>query len=474
VTELLLAGAHLIVLDPDTLHWNADLFIEDNRVRWVEPHTSAQREQIVRRDTCEVIDASGWVVLPGLVNTHLHSHQFPLRSIEPLQHRPLPAWLSYMAHLTSKLSIEDCAAGVRAALLELALSGCTATVDMPWLVKERDRELLTASVAAAQEVGLRYVLVRSGITSNTTDGEIDTVALENSRDFIAGCEWAARHIPTLGTNGRTGVAIGPSNLFTSTFGEFQDCVAIAAETGAGFHTHFLESQFEEEALWKRDGLSPHGFLAVIGISRVKPRWIAHAVYANQRVIAGLADLQVAVASCPTSNARGEGIAPVRHMVQQGLTVGVGVDGPAGNDACNLLSELKMVRTLQGALPHQSYLTWQETLRIGTQGGAQTIGLPQGCGTLHPGAPADLAAFNLHGNIALAGVHHPVIGLLSCTPPRPELVMVDGEVIVRSGQHVRLDERDISAQIMSIVGRLRCTLPDIMHYPFSKFNSGSEQ
>src|ERR687895_1836304 len=456
MTELLLAGAHLVVLDPETLLWNADLFIEDKHVRWVEPHTSAQREEIVRRDTCEVIDASGWVVLPGLVNTHLHSHQFPLRSIASLQHRPLPVWLSYMASLTSKLSIEDCTAGVRAALLELALSGCTATVDMPWLVKERDRELLTASVAAAQEVGLRYVLVRSGITSNTAGGEIDPLALENSRDFIAGCEWAARHIPTLGTNGRTGVAIGPSNLFTSTFGEFQECVDIAAATGAGFHTHFLESKFEETALWKRDGLSPHGFLAKISITQVSPRWVAHAVFANQRVIAGLADLQVAVASCPTSNARGEGIAPVRQMLQQGLTVGVGVDGPSGNDACNLLSELKMLRTLQGALPHQSYLTWQETLHVGTQGGAQAMGLPHGCGTLHPGAPADLAAFNLCGNITLAGVHHPVLGLLSCTPPRPVLVMVDGEVIVRSGQHVRLDERDISAQIMSIVGRLRCS------------------
>src|ERR687895_414276 len=464
MTELLLAGAHLVVLDPETLLWNADLFIEDKHVRWVEPHTSAQREEIVRRDTCEVIDASGWVVLPGLVNTHLHSHQFPLRSIASLQHRPLPVWLSYMASLTSKLSIEDCAAGVRAALLELALSGCTATVDMPWLVKERDRELLTASVAAAQEVGLRYVLVRSGITCNMEGGEINPIAIENPTDFLLGCEWAAQHVPSLGTNGRIGVAIGPSNLFTSTFGEFQDCAAIAAETGAGFHIHFLESQFEEELLWRRDGLSPHEFLAAIGIRQVSPRWVAHAVYANQGVIAGLKKLGVAVASCPISNARGEGIAPVKQMLRQGLTVGVGVDGPAGNDACNLLSELKMLRTLQGALPHQSYLTWQETLRIGTQGGANAIGLPQGCGTLHPGAPADLAAFSLHGNIELAGVHHPIIGLFSCTPPPPELVMVDGEVIVRSGQHVRLDERDISAQIMSIVGRLRllCQTSCIIH------------
>jgi cytosine/adenosine deaminase-related metal-dependent hydrolase len=456
MAEILLAGAHLIVLDPDTLHWNADLLIEDNRVRWVEPHTSAQREEIVRRDTCEVIDADGWVVIPGLINTHLHSHQFPLRSIEPLQHRPLPAWLSHVAHLTSLLTIEDCAAGVRAALLELALSGCTATVDMPWLLKERDRKLLTASVAAAQDVGLRYVLVRSGMTNNTGLADIDPLALEKPADFLNGCEWAAQQVPALRLDGRVGVAIGPSNLFTSTFGEFQTCVDIAAETGAGFHTHFLESQSEEAALWKRNGLSPHGFLESIGITRVSPRWVAHAVFAHQNVLAGLSDLSVAVASCPTSNARGEGIAPVRHMLQQGLTVGIGVDGPSGNDACNLLSELKMLRTLQGALAHQSYLTWQETLHVGTQGGAQAMGLPHGCGTLHPGAPADLAAFNLCGNITLAGVHHPVLGLLSCTPPRPVLVMVDGEVIVRSGQHVRLDERDISAQIMSIVGRLRCS------------------
>jgi 8-oxoguanine deaminase len=454
MSELLLAGAQLIVLDSETLVWDADMLIEDNQVRWVLPHTSAHQEELGRLGTCEVINADGWVVLPGLVNTHLHSHQFPLRSIEPLQHRPLPAWLSYMAHLTSKLSIEDCAAGVCAALLELALSGCTATVDMPWLLKGRDRELLTASVEAAQEVGLRYVLVRSGMTDNAGFADIDPVALEHPADFLTGCEWAARHIPLLGGKGRIIVAIGPSNLFTSTFGEFQACVDIAAETGAGFHTHFLESESEENALWKRDGLSPHGFLEAIGIRQVRPRWVAHAVFAHQRVLSGLRDLGVAVASCPTSNARGEGIAPVQSMLQQELIVGIGVDGPAGNDACNLLSELKMLRTLQGALPGQSYLTWQETLHIGTKGGAQAIGLPQGCGTLHPGAPADLAAYCLTGNIALAGVHHPVIGLLSCSPLRPALVMVDGEVIVRNGHHVRLDEQAIATKIMLIVGRLR--------------------
>jgi 8-oxoguanine deaminase len=454
MAEILLAGAHLVVLDPDTLLWNADLLIEDNQVRWVESHTRAQQEEISRHDTSEVIDADGWVVLPGLVNTHLHSRQIPLRSIESLQHRALSDWLSYMANLTIKLSIEDCAAGVRAALLELALSGCTATVDMPWLVKQRDRDLLAASVEAASDVGLRNVLVRSGITCNTGGGDIDPVALEKPNDFLAGCEWAAQHVPALGANGRIGVAIGPSNLFTSTIGEFKTCVDIAADAGAGFHTHFLESQFEEEMLRKQDGLEPHGFLESIGITRARCQWVAHAVFANKRVIEGLGDLGVAVASCPTSNARGEGIAPVRRMLHRGLIVGIGVDGPAGNDACNLLSELKMLRTLQGALPRQSYLTWQETLQVGTQGGAQAIGLPQGCGTLHPGAPADLAAFRLNGNIALAGVHHPVLGLLSCTPPRPELVMVDGEVIVRNGHHVHLDEQDLTTKIMMIVGRLR--------------------
>jgi len=149
-----------------------------------------------------------------------------------------------------------------------------------------------------------------------------------------------------------------------------------------------------------------------------------------------------VAHCPCSNMRlASGIAPIRAMRDAGVSVGLGVDGAASNDAGHMLGEARMAMLLQrvahGAEKGPSAMSAREALEIATLGGAKVLNRDD-IGALAPGMAADIVTFPLN-EIGLAGaLHDPLAALLFCHVPRVQHSIVNGRVVVRDGRLTTLE------------------------------------
>ena len=176
-------------------------------------------------------------------------------------------------------------------------------------------------------------------------------------------------------------------------------------------------------------------------------WYAHAIYLNAKEIALMAETGTGVAHCPSSNMRlGSGIAPIREMLDAGVKVGLGVDGSASNDSSHMLAEARMALLLQRVAKGANALTVEETLEMGTLGGARVLGRDD-LGTLAPGKAADFIGIDLDRlEYAGAACHDPLGSIVMCTPPTVDLSVINGRMVVENGVIPGLDmERLIARQ-----------------------------
>jgi cytosine/adenosine deaminase-related metal-dependent hydrolase len=157
----------------------------------------------------------------------------------------------------------------------------------------------------------------------------------------------------------------------------------------------------------------------------------------------LASTGTCVAHCPSSNARlGAGIAPVRDLLDAGVPVGLGVDGPASQEAGQLGSELRQALLAARTRGGPAALTARDALAIGTIGGARCLGRADELGSLEVGKLADIALWRLDG-LGHAGIDDPVAALVFGPPAPLALLLVGGRSIVERGQLRTADEADLA-------------------------------
>jgi cytosine/adenosine deaminase-related metal-dependent hydrolase len=162
-------------------------------------------------------------------------------------------------------------------------------------------------------------------------------------------------------------------------------------------------------------------------------WHAHCVKLDAQGIGLFASTGTGVSHCPSSNMRlASGIAPLRAMLDAGVSVGLGVDGSASNDSSHLLAEARQALLLQRVGFGPAALTAREALALATRGGARVLGRDD-VGQLSPGMAADIVAFDL-ADVGFAGAgHDPLAALVFCSPARAALSVINGRVVVRDGQ-----------------------------------------
>jgi cytosine/adenosine deaminase-related metal-dependent hydrolase len=177
-------------------------------------------------------------------------------------------------------------------------------------------------------------------------------------------------------------------------------------------------------------------------------WHAHCVKLDAHGIGRFAATGTGVAHCPCSNMRlASGIAPIRRMLDAGVTVGLGVDGSASNDAAHLLNEARQAmllarvgRSLEpfGCDDGPREMGAQDVLEIATRGGAKVLGRSD-IGVLAPGMAADLAIYDIR-TLGFAGgaVHDPIGALMFCASANAAYTIVNGKVVVRQGQLTTVD------------------------------------
>ncbi|WP_425501552.1 8-oxoguanine deaminase [Roseobacter ponti] len=404
---------------------NADLVIRDGVVADIGPENAGG---------LPVVDVSGCVVTPGLVNTHHHLYQTLTRAVPAGQNALLFGWLQALYPIWAKFTPEHFFTSAQVGMAELALSGCTLTSDHLYLYPNGAR--LDDTIHAAAETGLRFQPTRGAMSIGVSAGGLPPDDLvETEAAVLDDCVRVidAFHDPSPGSMCRVGVA--PCSPFSVSRELMRDAALLARDKGVMMHTHLAENEEDIAYSLAQFGCRPGQYAEELGW--VGPDvWHAHCVRLDPEEIALFARTGTGVAHCPCSNCRlGSGIAPVRAMRDAGVPVGLGVDGSASNDAGNLVAEARQAMLLQRVARGADAMSPGEALEIATRGGADILGRPE-CGRLEVGSRADIAVWDVSG-IESAGSWDPA-ALLLAGPVTVRDLFVEGREVVRDGQLKTLD------------------------------------
>ena len=430
----------------ETLIRNADTVITmDDARRVLSGADVLMRDGVIAeigqglQTTGKVVEGAGCLVTPGLVNTHHHLYQTLTRAVPAGQDALLFGWLRALYPIWGRFTPEHFAVSTQIGLAELALSGCTLSSDHLYLYPNGAR--LEDTIHAAAELGLRFHPTRGAMSIGESKGGLPPDALvEEEAAILEDCIRVVDsfHDPAEGAMCRVGLA--PCSPFSVSPDLMRDAALLARDKGVMLHTHLAENEEDIAYSLETFGCRPGQYAQDLGW--VGPDvWHAHCVKLDPAEIALFAETKTGVAHCPCSNCRlGSGIAPVRHMRDAGVPVGLGVDGSASNDAGNLVAEARMAMLLQRVAQGADAMSPGEALEIATRGGADILGRPD-CGRLAVGKRADVAIWDMRG-IEAAGSWDPA-ALLLTGPTTVKHLFVEGREIVRDG-HVQTI--DLGAQI----------------------------
>lgn len=384
----------------------------------------------------EVLDVSGKLVLPGLVNTHHHLYQSLTRAVPGAQDAGLFDWLRRLYPIWARMTPEDVDLATRTGLLELAHSGCTTVFDHQYLWPNGSG--VGDQVAAAHELGIRFVVSRGSMSLGESDGGLPPDSVVESEDAIL--EDSARTIDEF-HNGSPGsmtqVVIAPCSPFSVTPELMRASAELARERGVRLHTHLAETKDEEEFCLATFGARPVGYAEDLGWAGADV-WYAHGVFVDAAEIDRMAEAGTGVAHCPSSNMRlASGIAPIAAYRERGVAVGLGVDGSASNDGGNLLGEARqamLVARLAASpgLGGGSQMSARTALELATLGGARILGRTD-IGSLEAGKCADFFTLDL-SRIEYAGaLHDPVAAAVLCAPVPASHTYVQGRAVISGGE-----------------------------------------
>jgi len=438
-TFLLKNAALLITMDEGRRRIEqGGLLVRDNVIEMVGPSSELPQE------ADRVIDASGMVVLPGLVNTHHHLYQTLTRALPAVQDVELFDWLVALYPIWAELTAEAVYVSAQIGLAELMLSGCTTASDHLYIYP--NDVTLDAEILAAQELGIRFHPCRGSMSLGKSKGGLppDRV-VQTEEEIMANCQRVVDtyHDPTPYSMCR--IVIAPCSPFSVTEELMRQSVLWARQRGLTLHTHVAETLDEEEFCLRKVGLRPVEYMQELGWVG-EDVWYAHAIYLSEEEMDLLAETGTGVAHCPTSNMRlGSGIAAIREMLDRGVKVGLAVDGSASNDSSHVLAEARMAMLLQRVQKGAGALSAQEAMEMATLGGAALLGRDD-IGSLSPGKAADFIAINLD-RLEYAGAGHDPLGaLLFCRSVNVDLSVINGRVVVEKGHIAGFDlERAIARQ-----------------------------
>ena len=439
MTSVLLRGCHVVTMNPERAEYESGYIVVDgNRISSVGAGPAPAGLDLTG---ALIVDATGCLVTPGLINTHHHLYQWATRG--RAVDSTLFGWLTELYPVWAQLDEQLVTDAATAALAWLARTGCTTTTDHHYVFPRDGGDVLGATIAAARAVGLRFHPTRGSMDLGRSAGGLppDDV-VEDLDAILAGTDQAisAFHDPAPGSMLRMGVA--PCSPFSVT-GELMVAAAeLARDRGVRLHTHLAETADEDAFCAERFGCTPVEYLDSLGWL-ADDVWLAHGVHLTDPAIARLAATGTGVAHCPSSNARlGAGICRTADLIAAGVPVGLGVDGSASNEESSLVGEVRQAVLMARAVGGPQAMTVRQSLELATLGGARLIGRSDELGSLEAGKLADLALWRIDG-LALAGIADPVAALALGSRPPLDLLLVNGKVVVERDEVATVDETAVA-------------------------------
>ncbi|WP_234698090.1 amidohydrolase family protein [Lacisediminihabitans changchengi] len=392
----------------------------------------------------EVIDASGCVVTPGLVNAHHHLLQSAFRTLPGTRGVVMSEWLPTMAAAYTRVGVdaELAHAAASVGLAEALLSGVTTVADhhLTWPSGADTVAIATATTDAARALGARLAFVRGSARDDPQDAAASAAAIVEA--LLPGTRGG------VSDDGMLQLAVGPAGVHSDSRETFELLGEVAATYALKRRTQANE-QVDVAIALEKYGKRPIDLLEEWGWLETGVT-LAHLCDVTDDEIRRLAASGITATHAPGCDLpMGWGIAPVSALREAGIVVGLGTSGGGSNDAGHLLADARLA--MQVAPLVGAPIAARSVLGMAMAGSAAGLGRPE-LGQLRPGAAADLCVWDVSG-VADAGVADPVAGLLWAAPGRrPKHVVVAGRVVVRDYELVTADEREIVATLNSRLGR----------------------
>ncbi|MGI9146488.1 MAG: amidohydrolase family protein [Chloroflexota bacterium] len=380
------------------------------------------------------VDATGLVIVPGLVQAHLHLCQTLFRGLA--EDKPLLAWLrERIWPLEAAHDPESLRASARLGIAELLLGGTTAILDMG-TVHHTD-----ALFEAAAETGIRYT---GGKALMDTGDHVPAGLLETTAAALRASDGLA-HVWHEREGGRLRYAYSPRFVLTATHDLLRSVGARARANRMLVHTHASEQRQEADLIKERFGVPNIQLLANLGLSETNA-CLAHCVWPDPAEIDVLASGGATVVHCPSCNMKlGSGAAPIADYLERGVNVALGADGAASNNRLDGWEELRLAGLLGKFRDGPAALAAADLFEMATLGGARGLGLDADIGSLEVGKYADLAVLDLRGSHA-AGPEDVYTRLVySARATDVRLVTVGGKVMVENGVLTAFNEADAAAE-----------------------------
>jgi 8-oxoguanine deaminase len=378
-----------------------------------------------------VFDASGHVVLPGLINTHHHFYQTLTRALPAAMDRELFPWLQALYPVWARLTPESLELSVTVAMSELLLSGCTTTTDHHYVFPAGLEDAVDIEVAVAKRLGVRVLLTRGSMNRSQRDGGLPPDSVVQDEDTIlADSERVVAKHHERGEEGMVQIALAPCSPFSVTTSLMRKTAELAERLDVRLHTHLAETEDENKFCEQIHNCRPLDYLEQCGWLNART-WLAHGIFFNAAEMKRLGKAKTSISHCACSNQiLASGCCPVCEMEEAGVGIGLGVDGSASNDASNLMQEVRAAFLLQRARYGVTRVSHNDALRWATKGSAACVGRPE-LGEIAVGKAADLALFKLD-ELRFSGHGDPLAALVLCGAHRADRVMVAGKWAVIDG------------------------------------------
>jgi 5-methylthioadenosine/S-adenosylhomocysteine deaminase len=426
VVDLNISGGTVVPMVEDRRWHTGDVLVTDGRIVAL---TEGPAKDVTPH---KVIDASGCLVVPGFVQSHVHVVQSLLRhqadGLELLQWLRDRTW-PYEAALDG----DGVQAAAELGIAELLCGGTTSILDFG-TTHDHERVFETAA-----RMGIRMT---SGMTHMDVGDEVPPALLEDRDQSLAeaqrlGERWHGAE------NGRLGYAVTPRFALSCSRELLEGCVALARDRGWMVHTHASENSDEVAAVRSLFGLSNIKYLDSLGLTGCDVV-LAHGVHLDADEKNLLARTDTAICHCPGANLKlASGIAEIPALLNLDIRVGLGADGAPCNNRLSVFHEMALAGTLHGLRPNGRNLDAWTVLAMATRVGARVIGLGERVGTLEVGKLADVAVIDATA-WSLLPSGDPASRLVYGANARDvRHVVVDGRVVVEHGclttvrpEHVR--------------------------------------
>ncbi len=440
------ADAIVTVDRDDRVLKQANIWIDDGVIRYVGPEACLADQ---------VIDATGCIVYPGLINTHHHLYQTFTRNLPQVQRMELFSWLKTLYEIWRGMDAEWVYWSALTGLGELVKYGCTTCMDHHYVFpRDGTEDLIAQQFRAADALGIRFHATRGSMSRGTSDGGLPPDDLVQDVDAILkDSERLVRRFHDARPYAMHQVALAPCSPFSVTSDLLRESAVLARELGVRLHTHLCETKDEEQYCLELFGMRPLEYMESCGWTGPDV-WYAHGIHFNDDELEQLARSGTGVAHCPVSNMKlASGVCRLPDLLERGIPVGLAVDGSASNDGSNLLEEIRIAYLLHRLTSSERAPTGYDILKMATRGGAAVLGRSD-LGSLEEGKAADLFLIDTRYLDCAGAEGDPanLLGTVGCHRPA-ELVMVQGQVVSRDGVLCGVDEEQAACEARSQVRRL---------------------